>query len=191
MTVGPRGRRGCHCGAGAGSGSILPPARTAAAGLPGGARGGPVGQPAAVLCAQCDREPNGYGMATDVPSPDAELVLEEVCATFRARVSDREWGALKVLDGISAAVQPQEFVTLIGPSGCGRPRWFEVVGGLASPRAEPFDPQGGRAGAADRRSASSSRKTPAIPGAPRSRTSSLAWSCAANPGESGAPVPWR
>jgi NitT/TauT family transport system ATP-binding protein len=72
-------------------------------------------------------------MATDVSPPDAELVLEEVCATFRARVSDREWGALKVLDGISAAVQPQEFVTLIGPSGCGKTTLFEIIGGLRQP----------------------------------------------------------
>jgi NitT/TauT family transport system ATP-binding protein len=72
-------------------------------------------------------------MATDAPTPAAELVLEEVCAAFRTRISDREWGALRVLDGISAAVRPQEFVTLIGPSGCGKTTLFEIIGGLRQP----------------------------------------------------------
>ena len=43
--------------------------------------------------------------------------------------------AVTALDGVSLAVQPGEFVTLIGPSGSGKSTLFNLIVGLAEPDA--------------------------------------------------------
>jgi ABC-type nitrate/sulfonate/bicarbonate transport system ATPase subunit len=47
----------------------------------------------------------------------------------------KAYGELPVLDGVSLAVGPGEFVAVIGPSGCGKSTLFDVVAGLERPDA--------------------------------------------------------
>jgi ABC-type nitrate/sulfonate/bicarbonate transport system ATPase subunit len=47
----------------------------------------------------------------------------------------RAYGDLPVLDGVSLAVAPGEFVAVVGPSGCGKSTLFDVVAGLEPPDA--------------------------------------------------------
>jgi ABC-type nitrate/sulfonate/bicarbonate transport system ATPase subunit len=45
----------------------------------------------------------------------------------------KAYGGLPVLDGVSLAVAPGEFVAVVGPSGCGKSTLFDVVAGLEPP----------------------------------------------------------
>ncbi|WP_084039066.1 ABC transporter ATP-binding protein [Demequina sp. NBRC 110053] len=45
-------------------------------------------------------------------------------------------GSVKVLDSLSVAVAPGEFVAVLGPSGCGKSTLLRALGGLLDPRAE-------------------------------------------------------
>ena len=47
----------------------------------------------------------------------------------------KAYGGLPVLDGVSLAVAPGEFVAVVGPSGCGKSTLFDVVAGLERPDA--------------------------------------------------------
>ena len=47
----------------------------------------------------------------------------------------KAYGDLSVLDGVSLAVAPGEFVAVVGPSGCGKSTLFDVVAGLEPPDA--------------------------------------------------------
>jgi ABC-type nitrate/sulfonate/bicarbonate transport system ATPase subunit len=47
----------------------------------------------------------------------------------------KAYGELPVLDGVSLAVAPGEFVAMVGPSGCGKSTLFDVVAGLDLPDA--------------------------------------------------------
>ena len=47
----------------------------------------------------------------------------------------KAYGDLPVLDGVSLAVAPGEFVAVVGPSGCGKSTLFDVVAGLERPDA--------------------------------------------------------
>jgi ABC-type nitrate/sulfonate/bicarbonate transport system ATPase subunit len=47
----------------------------------------------------------------------------------------KAYGDLPVLDGVSLAVAPGEFVAVVGPSGCGKSTLFDVVAGLEPPDA--------------------------------------------------------
>jgi ABC-type nitrate/sulfonate/bicarbonate transport system ATPase subunit len=47
----------------------------------------------------------------------------------------KAYGELPVLDGVSLAVAPGEFVAMVGPSGCGKSTLFDVVAGLELPDA--------------------------------------------------------
>ncbi len=45
----------------------------------------------------------------------------------------KEYGKTMALDGISFAVEPSEFFTLVGPSGCGKTTTLRLVGGFEQP----------------------------------------------------------
>ena len=47
----------------------------------------------------------------------------------------KAYADLPVLDGVSLAVAPGEFVAVVGPSGCGKSTLFDVVAGLEPPDA--------------------------------------------------------
>ena len=47
----------------------------------------------------------------------------------------KAYGELPVLDGVSLAIAPGEFVAVVGPSGCGKSTLFDVVAGLERPDA--------------------------------------------------------
>ena len=47
----------------------------------------------------------------------------------------KRYGATRALDGISLAVAPGEFFTLLGPSGCGKTTTLRSVAGFVTPDA--------------------------------------------------------
>jgi len=47
----------------------------------------------------------------------------------------KAYADLPILDGVSLAVAPGEFVAVVGPSGCGKSTLFDVVAGLEPPDA--------------------------------------------------------
>lgn len=50
-----------------------------------------------------------------------KLVVENLTKTFRD---------LRVLEGINAAIQREEFISIVGPSGCGKTTFLRIIGGL-------------------------------------------------------------
>lgn len=64
-------------------------------------------------------------------SPPPALEADGIYKSFRK--SRRQ--ELQVLDGLSLAVQPGEFVSIIGPSGSGKSTLFHIIGGLTKPEA--------------------------------------------------------
>lgn len=64
-------------------------------------------------------------------SPPPALEADGIYKSFRK--SRRQ--ELQVLDGLSLAVQPGEFVSIIGPSGSGKSTLFHIIGGLTKPDA--------------------------------------------------------
>lgn len=64
-------------------------------------------------------------------SPPPALDADGIYKSFRK--SRRQ--ELQVLDGLSLAVQPGEFVSIIGPSGSGKSTLFHIIGGLTKPEA--------------------------------------------------------
>ncbi|HJV55319.1 MAG TPA: ATP-binding cassette domain-containing protein, partial [Methylomirabilota bacterium] len=47
----------------------------------------------------------------------------------------KRYGATRALDGVSLAVAPGEFFTLLGPSGCGKTTLLRMIAGFESPDA--------------------------------------------------------
>jgi NitT/TauT family transport system ATP-binding protein len=47
--------------------------------------------------------------------------------------SDRNGGAVRVLDRVSLTIEPHSFVSLLGPSGCGKTTLLRVIHGLIVP----------------------------------------------------------
>jgi ABC-type nitrate/sulfonate/bicarbonate transport system ATPase subunit len=66
------------------------------------------------------------------------LELQEVSLNYR-----RKDGVLPVLDRVSLAAWPGEFVALIGPSGCGKSTLFNAVTGLIQPDSGEIRRAGG------------------------------------------------
>ncbi|MEK3732283.1 MULTISPECIES: ABC transporter ATP-binding protein [Paenibacillus] len=64
--------------------------------------------------------------STDNPA----LEVRHIRKAFRQRR-----GEMQVLDDLSLAVQPGEFVSIIGPSGSGKSTLFHIIGGLMPPGA--------------------------------------------------------
>lgn len=58
------------------------------------------------------------------------LEARGICKSFRDRKQE-----VPVLDGLSLAVQPGQFVSIIGPSGSGKSTLFHIIGGLTAPDA--------------------------------------------------------
>lgn len=46
---------------------------------------------------------------------------------------DKSFGGARVLDGIDLAIEPGEFVSLVGESGCGKSTLLRIIAGLESP----------------------------------------------------------
>jgi len=68
--------------------------------------------------------------------------LEQGASLSEARAADVElkalakrYGATRALDGVSLAVAPGEFFTLLGPSGCGKTTSLRAVAGFVTPDA--------------------------------------------------------
>jgi NitT/TauT family transport system ATP-binding protein len=59
------------------------------------------------------------------------VVLDGVSKSY----ADRRGATVPALDGVSAAVESEEFVALLGPSGCGKSTLLNIVGGLLTPSA--------------------------------------------------------
>jgi NitT/TauT family transport system ATP-binding protein len=59
-----------------------------------------------------------------------------------------EYSGLRVLDGISLAVEQGEFFSLIGPSGCGKTTFLHALAGLCQPSAGQIETGDGELGAA-------------------------------------------
>ena len=62
--------------------------------------------------------------------PDPILTVRDLHAVF----PDSN-GGLRVLDGLDFAVQPQEFVAVLGPSGSGKSTLLRILAGLLTPAA--------------------------------------------------------
>src|SRR6188472_853022 len=45
----------------------------------------------------------------------------------------RSFGAVVALNGVSLAIRPGEFFSLLGPSGCGKTTLLRIIGGLDEP----------------------------------------------------------
>lgn len=81
-----------------------------------------------------DKTPQSVPIPASYPSSVPILRVEHLSLTF----PDGDRG-LHVLDEISFAVQPEEFVCVLGPSGSGKSTLLRVLAGLLSPsRGEVF-----------------------------------------------------
>ena len=65
---------------------------------------------------------------SDSSSSPPVLEARGIYKSFRNRKQD-----LQVLDGLSLAVKPGQFVSIIGPSGSGKSTLFHIIGGLTAP----------------------------------------------------------
>lgn len=72
---------------------------------------------------------NYQGQLNSSSAPPA-LEARSIYKTFRERKQK-----VQVLDGLSLAVQPGQFVSIIGPSGSGKSTLFHIIGGLTAPEA--------------------------------------------------------
>jgi NitT/TauT family transport system ATP-binding protein len=60
-----------------------------------------------------------------MPAADPILVVESIVKRF-----ETQDGVLVAVDDVSFTVAPGEFLSVIGPSGCGRSTLFNIIGGL-------------------------------------------------------------
>src|SRR5262249_53748308 len=84
---------------------------------------GPGGQAAAAV----DREvEQGDALSEPAPGRSGTVALTGLV---------KRYGSTRALDGVSLAVSPGEFFTLLGPSGCGKTTTLRSVAGFVTPDA--------------------------------------------------------
>lgn len=75
---------------------------------------------------------HSINLQSQLNSSSAPPALEarDIYKTFRENKQE-----VQVLDGLSLAVHPGQFVSIIGPSGSGKSTLFHIIGGLTAPDA--------------------------------------------------------
>src|SRR3954462_3236492 len=86
-------------------------------------------------------------MTTQSTTSGAERTAA-VRLTDVGQVFDAQDGRMTALENIDLTIQPGEFVSLIGPSGCGRSTLLRIVGDLISPTSGTVEVNGKAAHAA-------------------------------------------
>ncbi len=82
--------------------------------------------------------PQGFLMNLDnEPPSEPEIVVEQVCKTFRTKSRD-----VHALDHVSLKINEGEFVCLVGPSGCGKSTLLNLIAGLEFPDAGSIHAEG-------------------------------------------------
>jgi ABC-type nitrate/sulfonate/bicarbonate transport system ATPase subunit len=63
------------------------------------------------------------------------VTVREVTENVKIRVSSikKEFGELKVLDGISFVVRENEFLSIVGPTGCGKTTLAKIIANIIDP----------------------------------------------------------
>lgn len=80
-------------------------------------------------------------LTPDAAEPPA-ILAEGLCKTFGRGPA--------VLEGISLAIRPGEFVAIVGPSGCGKSTLLRIIAGLETPTTGTLQVRHAREGAAER-----------------------------------------
>jgi putative spermidine/putrescine transport system ATP-binding protein len=70
-----------------------------------------------------------------VEQGDALIAAQHASDTVTLTGLHKRFGATRALDGVSLAVAPGEFFTLLGPSGCGKTTTLRSVAGFVAPDA--------------------------------------------------------
>lgn len=77
---------------------------------------------------------------------EVKLSLRNVRKSFTGHA-----GHVQVLDGLSFDIYDQDFVSIIGPSSCGKSTIFNIIAGLVEPDEVRFSTSAGARGAREDR----------------------------------------